>query len=154
LDFLAIQPDDEADLSLICRRVAEQIGPFAIRQGRSIEVFGADFPITVHGNADALEQAVRNLVENALKHAKPDTAVVIEVDREPSIKVIDQGAGIPKDQRDVVFRRFWRADNPAGGAGLGLSIVQKTIEIHNGTIDIEDNPQGGTIFTIRLPHAA
>ena len=146
LDFLAIGPDDRADLSQVCRRVAEHIAPIAIREGRSIEVIGAESPVSIHGNADALEQAVRNLVENALKHSRPDTTVVIEVSEEPSIKVIDQGSGIPEDQRDAVFRRFWRADNPESGAGLGLSIVQKTIEIHKGSIDINDNPQGGGNF--------
>ena len=153
LDFLAIGPDDRADLAQVCRRVAEHIAPIAIHQGRSVEVIGADTPVSIHGNADALEQAVRNLVENALKHSNPNTTVTIELDHEPSIKVTDHGDGIPADQRDVIFRRFWRTDSPSGGAGLGLSIVQKTVDIHNGTIDILDNPQGGTIFTIHLPQA-
>ncbi|MEQ8194463.1 MAG: HAMP domain-containing sensor histidine kinase [Rhodospirillales bacterium] len=154
LDFLTVNANDRADLSKICRRVVEHIGPYALGQNRTIEVIGADAPIWARGNASALEQAVRNLVENAIKHSKAGTTVTIQLDDEPAIKVIDRGEGVPYELRNFIFRRFWRADSRGGGAGLGLSIVQKTVEIHNGSVDIEDNPQGGAIFTIHLPRAA
>jgi signal transduction histidine kinase len=154
LDFLTVGSDERADLSAICRRVAEHIAPYALSRDRTIELLGAERPIWTRGNAAALEQAVRNLVENAIKHSKNGTTVTIRLDEEPSIKVIDRGEGVPFDLRDFVFRRFWRADSRKGGAGLGLSIVRKTVEIHAGSIDIEDNPQGGAVFTIHLPRAA
>lgn len=151
LEILDIGPGDEADLRLVCTRVAELMAPLAIKEKRSIEIVGADTPVMVRGNADALEQAVRNLVENAIRYSPPQTTVTIDVGTDGTVRVIDHGEGIPPDARERVFERFQRADQRGGGAGLGLSIVQRTVEAHHGSIDIGEAPGGGTIFTMRLP---
>ena len=65
--------------------------------------------------------------------------------------MIDRGRGIPQEQREAIFERFLRADRRAGGAGLGLSIVKRTIENHSAEISIEDTPGGGATFIIRFP---
>ena len=151
LEILDIGPGDEADLRSVCMRVAELLAPLAIKGKRSIEIVGAELPVKVRGNADALEQAVRNLVENAIRYSPPRTTVTIDVGNDGTVRVIDHGKGIPPDDRDRIFERFQRADQRGGGGGLGLSIVRRTVEAHHGSIDVGEAPGGGTIFTLRLP---
>ena len=104
----------------------------------------------IRGKADALEQAVRNLVENALRYSVSGTMVTIRVAADASVSVIDCGPGVPVEYRDVIFERFHRVDPNVGGAGLGLSIVKSTVNAHAGTIDVADSPNGGAVFTMRF----
>ena len=101
-----------------------------------------------------MEQAVRNLAENAIRYSSRGSVISFALGQEdgvPFISVIDRGRGIAKEQREAIFERFLRADRRAGGAGLGLSIVKRTIENHKAEIDIEDTPGGGATFIIRFP---
>jgi signal transduction histidine kinase len=105
----------------------------------------------VEGNAGALFQAVRNLVENAVTHTAPGTTVEIAANNDGSIVVSDAGPGIAEEQRELIFQRFWRGDRRrAGSAGLGLSIVARIIGAHHGSIAVRDRPAGGAVFTMRL----
>ncbi|MCH7864471.1 MAG: HAMP domain-containing histidine kinase [Proteobacteria bacterium] len=151
LDSLTLNPNDEADLHAIGTEVAKYMAPFAIKEGRSIEMTGTQDPVIVRGNDEALEMAVRNLVENALRYSARETVVTIHVSDEPAISVINRGRGIPPEQQEVIFQRFKRSDRRSGGAGLGLSIVQRVVEAHQATIDVSDAPGGGTIFKISFP---
>jgi PAS domain S-box-containing protein len=150
LDTLIISEADVVDLGEISKKVAMQLGPLAIKENRSLEVLGADNPVLIHGNADALEQAVRNLVENAIKYSSRGTLITTKVDDTKTIQVIDRGQGVPKDLRKEIFGRFERSDRRSGGCGLGLSIVQRTIEAHGGTIDVSETPGGGATFSINF----
>ncbi len=151
LDNLSLDTDERVDLREICAGVATMLAPIAIREGGGIELTGSQKPVMVFGNAHSLELAVRNLVENALRYSDRGTSVIIDVRNQPAVSVINKGPGIPADRRDAIFERFERADRRGGGAGLGLSIVKRIVETHNGTIDVGDAPDGGTIFTIRMP---
>ncbi|MFQ5765409.1 MAG: sensor histidine kinase [Rhodospirillales bacterium] len=142
---------DRVNLHEICVDVGTDMAPLAIREGRSIEVRGPDAPVLIKANRFALEQAVRNLVENAIKYAARETKVIIEVTDEPSVKVTDKGPGIPTEMREAIFDPFLRSDRRGGGAGLGLSIVRRAAEVHDATIEIGDTPGGGSIFTISFP---
>lgn len=148
LDILPVADSDRADLGQVCRTVAENLAPIAISNGRSIEVVGATSPVIIRGNADALEQAVRNLVENGLRFSRVGTTVTIQVRADASVSIIDHGPGIPIDSRDAIFERFHRIDHSSGGAGLGLAIVQRTVEAHGGSITVADAPDGGAVFTM------
>lgn len=142
---------EEIDIRKICTNIAERMAPLAIRDERFIEVIGAEKPVFINGNGDALEHAVRNLVENALKYSSRRTTITIEVSDEPSISVINKGRGIPPQKRNEIFERFQRSDRRRGGAGLGLSIVQRAVEAHKGAIEVTDAPGGGGAkFTIYL----
>jgi len=151
LDNLSLDTDERVDLREVCTGVATMLAPIAIREGGGIELTGSQKPVMVLGNANSLELAVRNLVENALRYSDRGTSVIIDVRNLPAVSVINKGPGIPADRRDAIFERFERADRRGGGAGLGLSIVKRIVETHSGTIDVGDAPDGGTIFTIRLP---
>ena len=155
LEALTIAPDEAADLHAIAVDVAASLAPFALRRRRAIEVTGTGGPVMVHGNAEALRQAVRNLAENALRHTAEATVVTLEVGRQPpAVSVRDHGPGVPPDRRADIFRRFWRADRSSRtGAGLGLAIVSRIAAAHGGRVEIDAPPGGGARFTLRLPAA-
>lgn len=144
---------EEVDLRAICRNVATMMAPIAIKEHRSIELTGGDEPMHIRGNPGSLEQAVRNLVENAIRYSARGTVITLDVTDVdcPVIKVIDRGRGIDLEKREKIFMRFKRADRRGGGAGLGLSIVKRAVETHKAEIEIEDTPEGGATFVIRFP---
>ncbi|HVO02068.1 MAG TPA: HAMP domain-containing sensor histidine kinase [Candidatus Cybelea sp.] len=152
LEALTILPEDMADLSALASELGGLMAPLAVKSGRSLAVLNADHPVLVRGNRDAIYQALRNLVENALKFTPPETEVEIEVERSGSVSVSDRGPGIPEAQRALLFRRFWRADRrQSGGAGLGLAIAFRIAAAHAGELLVGDNPGGGARFTLRIP---
>ncbi|MBN9007193.1 MAG: HAMP domain-containing protein [Rhizobiales bacterium] len=152
LETVMVDPDAVADLHEVCVEVAEFIAPLALRRGKGIELIGADEPVLIKGNAEMIRRATRNLVENALHHTPEGTAIEIIVDPDKSISVVDNGLGVPLADRKSVFQRFWRqSQGSAGGAGLGLSIVEKIVSAHHGNIAIEDAPGRGAKFTMRFP---
>ena len=97
-------------------------------------------------------RAVRNVVENALQHTRPNTIVTVSVEPPSTLRVADKGPGVPTDQRELIFQRFWQGKRDRGvGAGLGMDIVLRTVSAHGGSISVDDAPQGGALFTIRFP---
>jgi signal transduction histidine kinase len=159
LESLTIDPDETADLADIAIDLAALFAPFAIRRKRAVGVSGAERPVLVRGNKDALYQALRNLVENALRFTAEGTEVEISVDSRGSVTVSDRGPGVPEEEREILFRRFWQGtrrklrDGTGGGAGLGLAIAQRIAETHDGSLRISDNPGGGARFALVLPLA-
>ncbi len=158
LDALAAIPQEVTDLRALAVDVGTLLAPLAVREKRSIEVVGCERPVLVLGVYDYLFRAVRNLVENALAHTPAETLVTISV-AEGAISVTDHGPGIPPDVRPLVCQRFWRASQHRGGAvgagaGLGMSIVARTVEAHGGKLEIRDAEGGGAQVTIHLPRAA
>lgn len=151
LEHLTIASSETADLHALAVKVAAYLGPLAIKETRSIEVTGGDAPVTVWGSAAALEQALRNLVENAIRYSARKTTITIEVTPDSTVRVIDRGRGIPESVRQKIFERFARADRRSGGVGLGLAIVRRTVEAHRASIEVCDTPGGGATFTIRFP---
>lgn len=152
VEALAVAPNDHADLAQIARDVAAYLAPMAIRAGRTIEVEAPETAVTVRGQSDALFHAVRNLVDNALRHTPAGTAVLLTVaDTPPVLAVSDHGPGIPLERRADIFKRFWRSDRRTAGAGLGLAIVQRTMQAHGGAVLVEDAPGGGAQFRLVFP---
>lgn len=144
-------PTSTVDLRAICAEVAAMMAEIAIRQGRSIALTGAAGPVLIRGDGAMIFRAVRNLVENAIKHTPPGTVVELEVGDDGHVAVMDRGPGVPEKDRALIFHRFWRADrNPTQGTGLGLAIVAKIAEIHAGTVTVDSRPGGGAVFTLRF----
>lgn len=114
--------------------------------------------VVVDGSKRMLRRVVRNLVDNARRHAEDRVIVVVEVgsDGTARVEVHDDGNGVPPAERDAVFERFTRLDEArsrdAGGAGLGLALVRVITERHHGTVTVDDSPLlGGAVFTVHLP---
>jgi signal transduction histidine kinase len=109
-------------------------------------------PVPATGDRDALLGAIRNLLDNALAVADTVVVEVTQTTNGPTISVIDDGPGVPADQRERIFEPFVRLpQSPRGGTGLGLAIVRRTIESHGGTITCDPPQNGGARFTLRLP---
>jgi signal transduction histidine kinase len=150
-DTLTIRPGEVADLQAVAAEVAAFMAPVAVLAGKNIAVTGETSRVWVEGNAGALFQAIRNLVENAITHTASGTTVEIVVGPDGSVVVRDEGAGIPAEQRDLIFQRFWRGDRRStGSAGLGLSIVARVVKAHGGAIGVADAPVRGAEFSIKL----
>jgi signal transduction histidine kinase len=110
----------------------------------------------VRGNAILLAQVVRNLVDNAVRHADAVVSVSVHEQGEGvEMVVADDGVGIAEEDRERVFQRFVRLDEArnreAGGAGLGLAIVRRILDVSGGTVLLDDSPMGGARFTVTLP---
>ena len=109
-------------------------------------------------NRPLLEQAIGNLIDNAIKYSEQQRAVRVDVsrlDREIVIAVKDQGIGIAPEHRERLFERFYRVDKArsrkAGGTGLGLAIVKHITSTHGGRVTVESEPGKGSVFSIIIP---
>lgn len=109
-------------------------------------------------DADLLELAIMNLIENAAKYSKPPAQITVSLDEafeEVRIRIQDKGMGIPEVDQEHIFDRFYTVDKAhsqkMGGSGLGLSIVKTIVEKHSGTIQLESELGKGTTFIICLP---
>lgn len=116
--------------------------------------------LTGRVNSQLLEQAIVNLIDNAIKYSNSQTTVTCSITATQSIitlAVADQGIGIPANHRDRIFERFYRVDKARsqklGGTGLGLSIVKHIIAAHGGTVVLESTEGKGSIFSIQLPRS-
>lgn len=114
--------------------------------------------VSIKGDGPGLTAMLNNLVTNALTHCPEGTHVDVELRRKGPIAelvVRDNGPGIPADQRQRVFDRFFRlAGTDTVGSGLGLAIVRQAVEVHRGTIALNDAPGGGLQVEVQLPVAA
>jgi PAS domain S-box-containing protein len=118
-------------------------------------------PVVVDGESAYLERALTNLLSNAIKFTRDGGAITTTLsvdDGRCRLSVSDTGVGIPEDEIQNVFQRFFRSSNVRAdaiqGTGLGLSIVRSIVERHHGHIDVASNEGEGTTFTITLPLAA
>ncbi len=110
----------------------------------------------VLGDRAQLERLVRNLADNAARHARGRVAMSLEEhDGLVLLRVDDDGPGIEPGDRERIFDRFVRLDDArdrdSGGSGLGLSIVREVAGLHGGTVVVVEAPQGGARFEVRLP---
>lgn len=115
-------------------------------------------PVRIKGDQTAIARALRNLTDNAARHATQRVGITLSTDgRIAKLMVDDDGPGIPADQRDRVFERFVRLDasrsRDSGGAGLGLSIAREICHLHGGTLTVEDANAGARlVITLPLAH--
>jgi signal transduction histidine kinase len=151
LDSVALE-FGTVDLNKVASSVVAAMAPWGIAQGKTIAFAGTEWPVNVKANAHALEDALRNLTENAVAHAPAGTEVTVTVDRGGRIEVTDRGSGVPRKDRENIFKRFWRGGGEKKeGAGLGLAIVSEIMRAHRGSVGVADNPGGGAVFTLSFP---
>lgn len=127
-----------------------------VPQASSTEVhFDTDLDeVPYTGDVVMLREAIKNLVDNALKHGNEDGSVDVDLralDDGFEITVADRGPGIAVDRREHVFERFSRGEGQSSGAGLGLAIVRQVVHSHGGTIELDERPGGGLLIRVRLP---
>ena len=142
------------DLAGLAAEIAA--GMAARARTAEVEIAAEVAPRTIHADPELIRRVVENLVDNAIRHAPPESVVrITSVDRGAGveIRVADAGPGVPAALRERVFDRFVQGDTPArAGRGLGLAFCKLAIEAHGGTIWIEDgNP--GAVFCVRLAGA-
>ncbi len=126
------------------------VARFERRSGRDVAV--TVVPVTVMGDADSLARAITNLLNNADKYSPQEAPIGLDVGP-GGVFVDDAGPGIPAEERDLVFDRFYRRaqDRSMPGSGLGLSIVAGIVERHGGTVSVGESPLGGARVGFSLP---
>ncbi|MGU3293233.1 ATP-binding protein [Williamsia sp. M5A3_1d] len=160
-DLLLLAKADERGIPLVMGDVdlddvvaeaahrTDTISPIAIR--------AVVAPIRVVGDREKLARALRNVVDNAVRHARSAVTLTMSTDDDGTgrIVVCDDGPGIPPADRERIFDRFVRLDEDrersAGGSGLGLAIVSEIVRAHSGTVRAGEAPSGGAAITISVP---
>lgn len=165
-DLLILVQSDAHDYqivkkSLILKEVAEdtvrRLRPMAQEKEQTI-VFKALSECAMQGNTLKLQQAIYNLVDNAIKYSAKGDSVLVTLKQEGKtavLEVADSGPGIPKKDQSHIFDRFYRVDRArsraTGGNGLGLSIVHQAVILHEGRVSVLSEEGKGTTFRIELP---
>ena len=158
------QEETEAEIELAPGQIAQMLQNAAetcAAQAQTKDItLAVDCPhrLTANLNEPLMEQAITNLVVNAIKYSQEESEVRITATDQPDlirIKVTDRGVGIAKEHLPRLFERFYRSDKARsrklGGTGLGLAIVKHIVHAHHGTIMVDSTPGQGTIFSIDLP---
>ena len=145
--------DEKIILNDLVDEVLEDLEPLA--QEKNIKLIGKYKNITMIGSDILIYRLVYNLVENAIKYNHSDGQVTVNAYKKQKhiyLSVEDTGSGIPKELRERVFEPFFRVDKSRsrelGGVGLGLALVHEIVKVHDGSISINSNPAGGTIFEV------
>ena len=145
--------DEKIILNDLVDEVLEDLEPLA--QEKNIKLIGKCKDITMVGSDILIYRLVYNLVENAIKYNHSDGQVTVNAYKKQKhiyLSVEDTGSGIPKELRERVFEPFFRVDKSRsrelGGVGLGLALVHEIVRVHDGSISINSNPAGGTIFEV------
>jgi signal transduction histidine kinase len=142
--------EETMDIVAVASEAVAVMAPLALTKGRLLELSTlAPAAIKVRGNHRMVSRALKNLLENAIRHAPRAGRIEVSVYAPATITVSDDGPGIPVIERHLIFRRFWRGSGATGGsAGLGLAIVAKILELHGGTVEVSDSEAGGAKFTL------
>jgi signal transduction histidine kinase len=147
---------ERVSLGALAADVAQTIRPEAEAARVSVQVSGGDAALDVDADPTMLRQALLNLAVNAVQAMPHGGALRVAIengrDGRALIRVSDTGTGIPPDQLARVFDLYFTTK--AGGSGIGLSMVFRTVQLHHGDIEVESTPGAGTTFTISLPRAA
>lgn len=151
----AVEQRVPIDLVALATEVVEELAPIIAEKDIALSLSHDAPRIHVAGHEVALTAMFRNLIENALRYTPERSRVDISVRKEGAqavVDIADNGPGIPSELRHAVFHRFQRgADTNEHGYGLGLSIVQRAVELHEGTIELHDGSDGqGLLIRIRF----
>ncbi len=143
--------DDPINLSALTREVLAAIAPVAHAADKDVELAAPEAPVMITGNANALEEALTNLVDNALVHTPAGQVVEVGVSADAIVEVRDHGPGVRDEIKARLFEPFWRADDSKSrGTGLGLAIVAEIAAAHGGAVGVENHPEGGAVFRLTL----
>ncbi|MEZ2329521.1 sensor histidine kinase [Mesorhizobium sp. RCC_202] len=148
---------DRIDLTEAARHVLEAQAPAAIKRGIDLGLDETG-PVPVIGDGTMLREMIVNLVDNALRYTPAGGTVTVKLatlDSQAVLTVCDDGPGIPPEEREHVFERFYRLPGAAeDGSGLGLAIVREVVENAGGSVTLADGAARGLMVEVRLPLAA
>ena len=159
LDSRQFTPTETEPVNLgeCCKKAVRMLGPYAKEMGAEIEQSSED-NCYVMAREDDIFQLVLNLAENGVKYSQEGGQVRLIAYSQGSTAILiveDNGVGIPENELERIFQRFYRVDKArsreAGGTGLGLAIVRETAEKFGGTVTAANRPQGGARFTVQFP---
>lgn len=135
------------DLTVLAKEVVADMAPAVIASGREISIESAGrAAATVRGDPGLAEIALRNLVDNSVRHSSHGSVIRVII-HETSIAVANTGSDIPPEARKAMFERFWKQDRRASGSGLGLSIVDAVMKRLGGSVDVTSD-RGTATFTL------
>ena len=154
LDSGVLEQADAVEVLPVLEQVMRMLSFVAQEKGLEL-TYAAGEDCVIRSTQDEIHQVIYNLTENALKYSSRGT-VQVTLKKEGPVVVLsveDQGPGIPEEDLSRIFDRFFRVDKArsraAGGTGLGLSIVSDTVKRRGGTVQAENRPEGGAVFTVR-----
>jgi signal transduction histidine kinase len=148
LEYADTMQKKPVNLAEVLSQACQDFFPLFIRRQRELKVTGVDDPVFVMGNKDLIYRAICNLLDNALEYSPARSPVEASLEG-LTIKVTDFGKKIPDDKRQIIFKRFHKDNSPSArksGAGLGLSIVTRTMELHGGAADLEKTDEARNSF--------
>lgn len=142
----------DVDLEAVARRVSADLSPLLEGAGATIRI--GSLP-TVHADGDLMYSVLLNLVSNAVKFTRPGVPPVVRLQSQRAdggwrVSILDNGTGVPEDQREAVFGMFTRLTD-APGHGIGLTTVAQIVRAHGGTVGISDHAGDGSEFWFELP---
>jgi len=146
------------DLRILCLAVIARFdAAFATKGIKVLQDYETGLEM-VNVDPERIEQILHNLLQNAQRYTARTASIFINLFRDGQMAVLsvrDMGPGIPEEALGMIFKRFYRVEKgrerDKGGTGLGLSIARKLAEAHGGSLDAENHPEGGAVFTLRLP---
>ena len=141
----------DVDIGLIAGEVVDRFHDWAAQTQHRLVLQLRD-PARFRGDASAIREALRNLIENAVRHTPPGTEVLVEVGPEGLILVEDNGPGLASDLGTELLQPFKKGSASGEGAGLGLAIVRQAAELHRGKLEIGRSSRGGAKFSVILPN--
>ena len=155
--FVQQEEDQVVNLGDCCKKAVRMLSPFAREVGAEIEQ-SSEENCCILAREDDIFQVVLNLAENGIKYSQQDGQVrlIAYSQGDAAILIVeDSGIGIPEEEKERIFERFYRVDKArsreAGGTGLGLAIVRETVERFGGMVEASNRAQGGARFTVRFP---
>lgn len=142
------------DLVAMCRAIQDQL--HSIFPGQRIQLDFRDIPTCAMLDESLLHHILTNLLSNALKYSPTTSPVhfsIFNTTKELCFRVTDFGIGIPESDRGRLFEAFFRGSNASHiqGTGIGMMIVKRCLDLHNGTIQIQSKPNQGSTFTVTIP---
>ena len=144
---------EEINLNLMLEQIADDFYPTLKEMNKKIN-FTSDEKTILYADPDKLSRVFNNLIKNAVNYSKENTDIDISIlnkENQATVKITNKGKQIPKEKLDKIFEKFYSCDKSHTDkthCGLGLSIALDLLYICHGDIQISDNPEGGSIFTI------
>jgi two-component system phosphate regulon sensor histidine kinase PhoR len=147
------------DAAALFRSAAADLSERIAYHNLQVDISVTPAAATIHADQNKLQDALRNLIENAVNYSPQGGRIEMEAHADGErvvLSVADEGPGVPQADLGRVFERFYRVDqsrtSDPGGTGLGLSIVRHLVELHGGKVSASNRAEGGALFTISLPH--